>query len=115
PHPTQVLAPERAPRLLTTPRRRAELLREAGCDDVVVKTFDAKFASTEPRVFVEEILVRTCNARCVVSGPDFHFGKGRAGDIETLRRLGEEYGFEVVVVPPTLYEGEASSSTRIRR
>jgi riboflavin kinase / FMN adenylyltransferase len=114
PHPTRVLAPERAPTLLTTPGRRAELLREAGCDDVVVKTFDAAFASTAPRVFVEEILVRACNARCVVTGPDFQFGKDRAGNIDTLRSLGAEYEFEVVVVPPALYQGEPSSSTRVR-
>lgn len=115
PHPTRVLAPERAPTLLTTPKRRVELLQEAGCDEVVVKTFDEEFASTEPRVFVEEILVRACNARCVVTGPDFQFGRGRAGNIDTLRALGAEYGFEVVVTPPVLYEGEPSSSTRIRR
>jgi riboflavin kinase / FMN adenylyltransferase len=114
PHPTRVLAPERAPTLLTTPARRTELLREAGCDDVVVKTFDSEFASTAPRVFVEEILVRACNARCVVTGPDFQFGRGRAGNIDTLRALGEEYGFEVLVVPPALYQGEPSSSTRVR-
>jgi riboflavin kinase / FMN adenylyltransferase len=114
PHPTRVLAPERAPTLLTTPPRRAELLREAGCDEVVVETFDAEFASTEPRVFVEEILVRACNARCVVTGPDFQFGRGRAGNIGTLRALGAEYGFEVVVVPPALYAGAPSSSTRVR-
>jgi riboflavin kinase / FMN adenylyltransferase len=115
PHPTRVLSPERAPTLLTMPERRAALLREAGCDEVVVKSFDAEFASTSPRVFVEEILVRACNARCVVTGPDFQFGRGRAGNIETLRALGEEYGFEVVVVPPALYQGEPSSSTRIRQ
>lgn len=114
PHPTKLLAPERAPILLTTPERRRELLIEAGCDEVIIKTFDEDFAQTEPRVFVEEILVKSCAARAVVTGPDFHFGKNRSGSIQTLRAFGERYGFEVIVEAPVLYGEEASSSTRIR-
>lgn len=114
PHPTKVLAPERAPILLTTPARRRELLIEAGCDEVIIKTFDEKLAQTEPRVFVEEILVSSCAAKFVVTGPDFHFGRNRSGDIETLRTFGSEYGFEVIVEAPVLHGEEASSSTRIR-
>ncbi|NLE48160.1 MAG: riboflavin biosynthesis protein RibF [Sandaracinaceae bacterium] len=114
PHPTKILAPERAPVLLTTVERRRELLLEAGCDEVIIKRFDEEFAQTEPRVFVDEILVGSCDAKVVVTGPDFHFGRNRSGDINSLRAFGEERGFEVVVEAPVLYKGEASSSTRIR-
>src|SRR5690606_9835633 len=115
PHPTQLLAPERAPTLLTTPRRRAELLRRAGADEVLVLPFDEPFAATPPRVFAEEILRDRCDARAVVVGPDFHFGAKRAGNVDTLRTLGGELGYGVIVVPPVTYGDSVSSSTRIRR
>jgi riboflavin kinase/FMN adenylyltransferase len=115
PHPTQVLAPERAPTLLTLPERRVELLERVGADRALVLPFDAEFAATPPRAFAERVLRDACNARCVVVGPDFHFGARRSGNVDTLRALGEELGYDVIVVPPVTFEGEPSSSTRIRR
>ncbi len=115
PHPTSLLAPERAPTLLTSPTRRVEILKGAGADEVFVMPFDEEFASLTPRAFAEKVLVETCGARCVVVGPDFHFGTKRSGNVQTLRALGEELGYDVIVVPPALFEGEPSSSTRIRK
>ena len=115
PHPTRVIAPERAPVLLTDMPRRVELLLGAGCDEVRVLPFDAAFAKTSPRAFVERVLIEACHAKGVVVGPDFHFGHRRSGNIDTLRSLGQEYGFTVSVVEPVMLDGEAVSSTRIRR
>jgi riboflavin kinase/FMN adenylyltransferase len=115
PHPTSILAPKRAPVLLTSLDRRIELLKEAGCDDVVVLPFDQEFARTPPAVFVDRVLVEACNAKGVVIGPDFHFGHRRSGNVDTLRKIGADVGFEVEVVAPVMYRGEAVSSTRIRR
>lgn len=115
PHPTSLLAPERAPTLITSPTRRVEILKGAGADEVFVMPFDEEFASLTPRAFAEKVLVETCGARCVVVGPDFHFGTKRSGNVETLRALGQELGYDVIVVPPALFEGEPSSSTRIRK
>lgn len=115
PHPTAVLSPERAPVLLTTPSRRVDILRSAGADDVLVLPFTPEFASLSPRAFVEEVLIRRCAAKAVVVGPDFQFGHKRAGTIDTLRELGAEYGYDVIVVPPVMFEGAPSSSTRIRK
>ena len=115
PHPTAVLAPDRAPVLLTPMTRRVELMRGAGCDDVAVLAFDHAFAQTSPEVFVQRVLVERCRARAVVVGPDFHFGRKRAGNVDTLRALGREHGFSVDVVRPVLFEGESVSSTRLRR
>ncbi len=115
PHPTSILAPERSPVLLTQMDRRVEILKGAGCDDVAVLPFNAEFAKTAPEVFVEEVLVAVCNAKGVVIGPDFHFGRARAGNVDTLRSLGAETGFEVDVVEPVMFKGEPVSSTRIRR
>lgn len=115
PHPTSILAPDRAPVLLTTMSRRVELLKGAGCDDVVVLPFDAEFAKTSPDAFVERVLLDACHAKGVVVGPDFHFGHKRSGNIDTLRQWGERVGFSVEVVDPVMFRGEAVSSTRIRR
>ncbi len=115
PHPTAVLTPERAPTLITSPARRIEVLEQAGADEVLALPFTPAFASMSPREFAESVLVETCRARAVVVGPDFHFGHRRSGNIDTLRTLGTELGYEVIVVPPVMFEGEPSSSTRIRR
>ncbi|MEM7437699.1 MAG: bifunctional riboflavin kinase/FAD synthetase [Myxococcota bacterium] len=115
PHPTAILAPERAPVLLTNMSRRVELLKGAGCDDVVVLPFDTDFAKTPPDTFVERVLLDACHAKGVVVGPDFHFGHKRAGNIDTLRQWGARVGFTVEVVEPVMHDGAPVSSTRIRR
>lgn len=115
PHPTAVLAPDRAPLLITSMERRVELLRGAGCDDVVVLPFDDEFARTSPGQFVERVLLEACHARGVVVGPDFHFGHKRSGNVQTLRSWGEREGFTVELVDPVMFKGESVSSTRIRK
>lgn len=115
PHPTAVLAPERAPVLITSIERRVEIMRGAGCDDVVVLPFDSEFARMSPDRFVKKVLLETCHAKGVVVGPDFHFGHQRSGNIDTLREWGEEEGFTVELVQPVMFEEKAVSSTRIRR
>ena len=64
---------------------------------------------------VERILVERLRARHVVIGADFRFGKGRAGDVDLLGRLGEEYYFAVDIVPAVLCDGERISSSGIRK
>jgi len=114
PHPAAVLAPDRAPPALTTPERREELLLSLGADAVHRQAFDVGFAAQSPEEFVERVLVRELSAVSVVVGPDFRFGKGRAGDFDTLRALGRDHGFDVTRVAPIELEGERVSSTRIR-
>jgi len=115
PHPTAVLSPARAPVLITDMERRIELLKGAGCDDVVVLPFDSEFSKMTPDRFVRRVLLDACNARSVIVGPDFHFGHKRSGNIATLRHWGEREGFTVELVEPVLYSGDAVSSTRLRR
>ena len=115
PHPTAVLVPERAPVLLTDMRRRVEILKGAGCDDVVVLPFDSEFSKMTPDRFVERVLLEACRAKGVVVGPDFHFGHRRSGNITTLRHWGDREGFTVELVQPVVYGDEAVSSTRLRR
>lgn len=114
PHPAQVLAPDRAPPLLTTLERRTDLLRRAGADRVEILRFDLALASKTPEQFAVEVLVERLHARGVVVGPDFRFGKGRAGDVATLKELGAAHGFAVRAVGPVEKDGAPVSSTRIR-
>ena len=115
PHPTTVLVPERAPVLITDMERRVEILKGAGCDDVVVLPFDSEFSKMTPDQFVERVLLDACHAKGVVVGPDFHFGYKRSGNIATLRQWGEREGFTVELVEPVMFKGESVSSTRLRR
>jgi riboflavin kinase / FMN adenylyltransferase len=112
--PATVVRPESAPKQLTGLEQKLELLDECGIDQTLVVPFDERRAEESAEDFVKEVLVDELSARLVVVGEDFHFGHGRRGNVELLRRLGAEYGFEVVGVGLTGDGREAVSSTRIR-
>lgn len=114
PHPLHFVAPDRAPPLLTTPERRAELLRAAGADEVVIRPFDAAFSALSPEAFVEEVLVRDLGAVGVVVGTDFRFGACRAGDVDLLHTLGAGHGVRVITVSPVTLDGQLVSSSQVR-
>lgn len=115
PHPLEVVNPEAAPSLLTTGPERLEILALSPLDYVLLMRFDRHLASLTPEEFVRQVLLERCAVRELVIGHDHGFGRGRSGDVETLRRLGESYGFEVDVVPPVDFGGQHVSSSRIRR
>ena len=76
--------------------------------------FDRQFASLTAREFVENVLVKGLNANTVVVGHDFRFGRGREGDADMLRDLGDELGFEEHIVAPVVVDGERVSSSGVR-
>jgi riboflavin kinase/FMN adenylyltransferase len=113
PHPVEVLRPGTDPRLITTVEERAALLADRGVSSVYVLDL-AEIKELEATEFVEEILVdRLCIGQLVV-GVDFRFGKNRAGDVNLLRALGEEHGFDQVVVDLVDDGSGVVSSSRIR-
>jgi len=117
-HPAHVVRPESAPRLLTTLEQKLELIAEQGIDYTYVVRFDEVRASTHPEVFVEEVFLDSLHARAIVVGEDFHFGKGRSGNVEGLREMGEDRGFEVHALDLIRHRDDARepvSSTKIRR
>jgi riboflavin kinase / FMN adenylyltransferase len=114
PQPLEVLRPDRAPPRLTQPPRRSALLRMAGADAVAVERFDEGFSRLSAAEFARGVLVERHGARGVVVGPDFRFGHGREGDVERLRTLGAELGFDVTIVEPVRVEGDVVSSSRVR-
>jgi riboflavin kinase / FMN adenylyltransferase len=113
-HPASVVRPESAPKQLTGLEQKLELLADCGIDRTLVMAFDQTRSEESAEGFVKEVLVDELSARLVVVGEDFHFGHGRRGNIELLRRLGAEYGFEVVGFGLTGDGAEPVSSTRIR-
>ncbi len=115
PHPLEVVNPEAAPPLLTTGPERLEILALSPLDYVLLLRFDRHLAGLTPESFVQEILLERCAVRELVIGHDHGFGRGRSGDVETLRRLGAAEGFDVDVVDPIDFGGQHVSSSRIRR
>ncbi|MBA2953367.1 bifunctional riboflavin kinase/FAD synthetase [Nocardioides sp. MAH-18] len=99
PHPMAVLRPEHAPTTLTSLEVRAELLGDAGADAVLAMPFDRGVASWSPEEFVQRVLVGSLRAGAVVVGANFRFGNRAAGDVATLRELGERHGFTAEGIP----------------
>lgn len=114
PHPIRLLRPEHAPPSLTTVEQKAALLGDHGVDFVVVMPTDRELLSLSPQEFFERVIAGEFEARGLVEGPNFRFGKDRAGDIETLRTLCESRGMTLDVAPPIEIEGGIVSSSRIR-
>ena len=116
PHPLDVLRPERAPMLLTTRGEKLLAIGSAGIDCVAILPFTRELADLAAEDFVDRILRERFRMAELLIGHDHGFGRGRAGDVETLRSLGVSRGFHVDVIPPVqMPDGEAVSSTHIRR
>lgn len=115
PHPVKILAPHVDLRFLTSPEEKLALLETAGIDEVVFLDFTPTFAAMSPDQFASEILHRSLTLAELFVGNHFAFGKGRAGHIEDLVRLGGQYDFLVHPVAPVTIEGDVVSSTRIRQ
>ena len=114
PHPMQVLAPDRAPTLLTTLADRVELLKIHNADQVAVLKFNEQFAAMAPADFVKDVLVGQLSASTIIVGKNFTYGHKAAGNIETLINDGQNFGFTVDVQDLESGEGEVISSSRIR-
>ena len=114
PHPARVVAPRRAPRLMTPPEQRASLMAPEGIEQVVILPFTTDVARLTPEQFARQIVAGRLGARAVLVGDNFRFGHDHAGNVETLRELGSRLGFETEVVPAVTRRGRAVSSSTIR-
>jgi riboflavin kinase / FMN adenylyltransferase len=97
PHPTAILHPEKAPGILTPLAYKKRLLEDSGIEHLIVITDSYELLNLSPADFISRFLIRRIKPSVVVEGPDFNFGYGRSGDINTLRELAKGK-FEVVVV-----------------
>jgi len=114
PHPTRILRPDVAPRLITPLPRKLNLLAATGLDATLVLPFSRDLSLTPPRKFAEDILGKRLRALEVHEGANFHFGHKAQGDVRRLAEYGREAGFEVKVYPEMKVRGDTVSSSRVR-
>jgi riboflavin kinase/FMN adenylyltransferase len=114
PHPLKVLRPEMNLPLLTTPDQKLALLAASGLDAVVVLPFTHELAAMAARDFIQQYFCQGLKVREVVVGHDYRFGRGREGDIELLKEMGQVHGFTVQVVWAVEADGAVVSSSLIR-
>ncbi len=115
PHPMKILRPDNPPKLISTLDQKIELIMAAGIDHLVCLPFTKEFAKTTADKFVTEILFKRIGVEDLVVGYDYACGRGREGDIEFLKKKGEELGFKVHIIPPVTINGMIVSSTAIRK
>jgi len=100
---------------LTRFREKFSQLAQSGIDKVLVIRFNAEFAALTAEEFMEHLLSGTLGIKEIIVGDDFHFGKGRQGNMNVLKQAGEQLGFAVKSVQSVLIDNERVSSTRIRK
>ena len=115
PHPVRLLRPAEAPPPLTWTDRKAELLAELHVDAMIAYPTDEALLSFTPAEFFQSIIRDRLDARAIVEGPNFRFGRARAGTIDVLRQLANAAGINLEVVEPLMVGGQAVSSSRVRR
>ncbi len=113
PHPNQVVRPAQVPKLIGDVEQRRELLIQNGVDHVEVVAFTPEFANLTPREFAQDYLKDRLNAKTVVVGSNFTYGRKISGDVDTLAADGIQLGFTVKVFDLVQANGTISS-TRIR-
>ncbi len=115
-NPLSVLRPDRCPPDLVGLTQKLRLLAETGIDATMVLTFDEALAALPARDFVIDMLVTPLHMSTVLVGADFTFGRGGEGNVDTLRELGDEFGFRVDVVDEVrgIHDGRRVSSTWVR-
>lgn len=114
PLPREFFAADVPPPRLQLPRMKLRALSALGVDVVGLLRFNASLASVSPEDFVQRLLVARLGAREVWVGPDFRFGRARAGNLDLLRKMGGELGFSAHTIAPVEVDGSPVSSTRIR-
>jgi riboflavin kinase/FMN adenylyltransferase len=119
PHPVAILYPEKTPGVLTPLSHKVNLIKRHGVDYLIVLRDSASLLCLTPNEFVDKFLLKDIKPVALVEGDDFHFGSGREGTVETLKKLAKEDNFEVIIIPPfqaRLSTGQSIhvSSTTIR-
>ena len=111
PHPLEILAPDRAPGLLTATERKAELVAGLGVQEMVVIPFDRSFSAQTGQEFIDAVLIERLGATEVRVGENFRFGKEAGGDAALLS---SQPSFETTVVELLERDGRVVSSSWIR-
>jgi len=114
PHPREVLFGESRLRL-DLPNEKTLLLEPLGIEQLILVPFNKALASKSAEKFVDEILVKTLQAKHIAVGENFRFGHNRAGDITTLKKIGASLGIKISIIPILEDTNGRLSSSRIRK
>ncbi len=114
PHPRAVLSANNNVKLLTTPDEKKYLLEKHKVENILTINFIKKFAALTAEEFVYDYLVNGIGLSEIVLGHDHHFGKGRSGNADLLKKIGEKENFIVTTVDAYYVNDEVVSSTKIR-
>jgi len=115
PHPLQLLRPEQFQPVLTTVTDRADLIQALGVDHVLILQTTPELLQLSAEEFFDQVVRSRLDARALVEGVNFGFGRQRQGTIDTLRNLCLQHGVALTVVPPFMTEeGTVVSSSRVR-
>ena len=112
PHPREFFAPGSAPPRVSSLRSKLEAFAEQGVTRTIVARFDRRLVALTPDDFIEDVLVRRLDVRWVLVGEDFRFGKGRAGDISTLRAAAKTFSVEAMRTVSVAHERASSTAVR---
>lgn len=114
PHPRTVLSDNYKVKLLTTPDEKNNLLQKQAVENLLTINFTKEFAALTAEEFIYDYLVNGIGIGEIVLGHDHHFGKGRKGNVDLLKKIGEKENFFVTTIEPFYVDNEAVSSTKIR-
>lgn len=114
PHPSRVLRPDAAVRLLMPAKIKARRLRQLGAESVITQSFTREFAAVSAEEFVPMLQRALPHLRMIYVGENWRFGQGRIGDVTMLQTLASERGVGVYSAPRVNLDGAPISSTRIR-
>lgn len=114
PHPVRLLRPKEAPSPLTWVKRKAELLAKLDVDTVIAFPTTREFLSLTPEAYFQQVVCGQLKARAMVEGPNFFFGKGRAGNTQTLTELCQKNDICLDIVTPITEGSDFVSSSRVR-
>ncbi len=111
---TKAITEYKAPMCLTSKSQKENMVSKLGVEKIYNIDFDNNFMKLLPEEFVKKILVDKLNTKLVVVGFDYRFGHKASGNVETLKDLGEKYGFQVIALQPIFVDNIVVSSTKIR-
>lgn len=114
-HPSTILSTRKNTLLLTSNEVRTQLFKDVDVDCVYFEDFSVDYADLSPTEFVNRIIIEKLNAKAVVIGFDYRFGKYGAGDAECLKKICKQNDITAICVDPVYYENEKISSTLIRK
>ena len=114
PHPRTVLSESSSVKMLSTQEEKIKLLEKHGVENLLTINFTKEFASLTAEEFINDYLINGIGLNEIILGHDHHFGKGRSGNIDLLKKIGAKENFIVTAAEPFLIDGEVVSSTKIR-